>query len=73
MVTQIQSPPTILRRKQVEARVGLRRSTIYQRVAEGTFPAPVNLGGRAVGWVAAEVERWIADRPHAPRRCEGGK
>jgi prophage regulatory protein len=43
MPEQIQSPPTILRRKQVEARVGLRRTTIYQRVADGTFPAPVNL------------------------------
>jgi prophage regulatory protein len=34
---------------------GLSRSTIYQRVAGGIFPRPVNLGGRAVGWPASEV------------------
>ena len=36
--------------QQVEARTGLSRSTIYARVKVGTFPAPVSLGPRAVGW-----------------------
>jgi prophage regulatory protein len=62
MAEQIQTALTILRRNQVEARVGLRRSTIYQAIAEGTFPAPVRLGARSVGWLAHEVERWLADR-----------
>lgn len=62
MAEQIHSALTILRRKQVEARVGLRRSTIYQGVADGTFPRPVRLGARSVGWLAHEVERWLADR-----------
>ena len=34
MAAQIQATPTILRRKQVEARTGLSRSSIYARVAE---------------------------------------
>ena len=54
--------PTILRRRQVEARVGLRRSTIYAKIAASEFPAPVRLGARAVGWIAAEVDVWIAQR-----------
>jgi len=62
MADQVQTALTILRRRQVEARVGLRRSTLYQRIAEGTFPAPVRLGARSVGWLAHEVERWLADR-----------
>ena len=62
MADQVQSPLTILRRRQVEARVGLRRSTLYQRIAEGTFPAPVRLGARSVGWLAHEVERWLEAR-----------
>ena len=52
----------ILRRKQVEARTGLSRSTIYARIKAGTFPAPVSLGPRAVGWLDRDVERWICDR-----------
>jgi prophage regulatory protein len=38
--------PTALRiekRKQVEARTGLSRSAIYQKVAEGAFPKPIRL------------------------------
>ena len=54
--------PTILRRKQVEARTGLSRSTIYLRIARGEFPAPVSLGIRAVGWDSSAIDRWIADR-----------
>lgn len=47
-----------LRRHEVEARTGLARSTIYERVKGGTFPAPVPLGAKAVGWVEAEIEAW---------------
>jgi len=57
----------ILRRKQVQARIGLGRSTIYTKVAAGEFPAPVKLGGRAVGWLASEVEAWIAAQVAATR------
>ena len=53
---------TILRRKQVQARIGLSRSTLYLRIAEGTFPKPVSLGARAVGWPASEVEALNAAR-----------
>jgi len=48
-----------MRRKQVEARTGLSRSTIYQRVTDGTFPKPINIGPRAVGWVESEVTDWL--------------
>lgn len=46
---------TILRCKQVKDWTGLSRSTIYLRIQEGTFPKPVNLGARAVGWPSTEV------------------
>lgn len=49
----------ILRLKTVANRTGLSRSTIYLRMAEGTFPKQVALGGRAVGWVEEEVDTWI--------------
>jgi len=57
-----QEKTTILRRKQVEARTGLSRSTIYLRIQDGTFPRPINLGARAVGWLENEIESWLALR-----------
>lgn len=53
----------ILRRKHVEARTGLSRSSIYSRIANGNFPKPINLGGgKAVGWIEAEIDAWIQER-----------
>jgi prophage regulatory protein len=52
----------LLRRRQVEGLVGLRRSAIYAAMAAGRFPKPINLGPRAVAWLASEVEAWIAAR-----------
>ncbi len=57
------NPPTrFLRLPEVMARTGLSRSTIYVRLAEGRFPRPVALGGRAVGWIEAEVDEWVRER-----------
>ena len=50
---------TILRLPAVKDRTGLSRSTIYLRISEGVFPAPIILGGRAVGWIESEVLGWI--------------
>lgn len=52
----------ILRRPVVEDLTGLSRSTIYLRIQEGTFPRPINLGARAVGWLENEIEAWLASR-----------
>ena len=63
MTQQIHNVLTILRRKQVQARTGLSRSTIYARIAAGTFPRPIDLGGgRAVGWLEAEINAWLQER-----------
>ncbi|MDH4319763.1 MAG: AlpA family transcriptional regulator [Desulfobulbaceae bacterium] len=62
MPNTTQEKLTILRRKQVETRTGLSRSTIYLRMRKGTFPKPVSLGVRAVGWLENEIEAWLAER-----------
>ncbi len=59
---------TILRLPAVKARTGLSRSTIYLRISKGNFPAPISLGGRAVGWVEADVDRWLTRRIAASRK-----
>ncbi|MDR3774552.1 MAG: AlpA family transcriptional regulator [Terracidiphilus sp.] len=61
----------ILRLPAVKTRTGLSRSTIYLRVAEGRFPKPISLGARAVGWVDAEVEEWLASQIELSRRAQG--
>jgi prophage regulatory protein len=55
----------ILRLPTVQRRTGLSRSSIYFRMSEGTFPRPVNLGSRAVGWLEADVQQWIEARIEA--------
>lgn len=60
---------TILRLPTVKARTGLSRSTIYLRISEGNFPSSVSLGGRAVGWIEAEVNDWLARRIEASRKA----
>jgi len=63
MTHEIQSPLIVLRRTQVESRTGLSRSTIYARIAAGTFPSSIDLGGgRAVGWLSSEIDAWIQER-----------
>jgi prophage regulatory protein len=49
-----------LRLPDVCALVGLRKTSIYKGVADGTFPAPIKLSRRASVWPAAAVEAWIA-------------
>lgn len=53
---------TILRLPEVKARTGLSRSTIYLKMAEGSFPEPIALGARSVGWIESEIDAWIARR-----------
>jgi prophage regulatory protein len=56
----------ILRRSEVERVTGLKRTTIYEKMAAGAFPKPIQLTGKAVGWLENEVAEWqqarIAER-----------
>ena len=42
---------------------GLSRTSIWRQVDRGTFPKPVKLGPRAVGWRASDIEEWLRNRP----------
>ena len=70
MAAQIQTALTILRRKQVEARTGLSRSTIYERIKAGTFPAPISIGAKAVGWIESEIDSWLTAQVEKSRRAK---
>jgi prophage regulatory protein len=38
--------------------VGLRKTAVYQRIKENSFPAPIKLGS-ASGWIQHDIEDWI--------------
>jgi prophage regulatory protein len=48
----------LIRIAEVERQTGLARSTIYRRMAEGTFPLAVGVGRGQVRWRQSEVTRW---------------
>lgn len=49
----------LIRLPEVMARVGLKRSSIYQRMAEGRFPKSRSLGPRCTVWVEAEIAAFV--------------
>lgn len=53
-------PKRFMRLPDVVALVGLKRTAIYGRIKKGTFPAPVQLGPRAVAWAEADIAEWQA-------------
>lgn len=61
----ITTPARILRLPEVMDRVGLRRASIYQHIAAGSFPKQITLGVRAVGWLESEIDAWLAVRINA--------
>lgn len=50
----------VLRLPEVIKITGLGRSTIYAKVSRGSFPSPIKLGERAVGWIDSDVYEWIS-------------
>ena len=56
-------PKKVSRLPDVLLATGLSRSSVYRLIRESRFPAPLQLGPRAVGWDADAVEQWVATRP----------
>ncbi len=52
----------IIRLPMVKERTGLSRSTIYNKMANKSFPRSVQLGARAIGWYAADIDLWFLNR-----------
>ena len=59
MAQQLTNALFILRRKQVQERTGLGRSSIYALIAKDKFPRPVQLSERSVGWRETDITTWI--------------
>lgn len=53
----------IYRRNTLLEKLDISKSTLRNWILKENFPAPIQLGPRAVGWVSAQVEGWLATRP----------
>lgn len=42
--------------------LGISGPTLWRRVKDKSFPQPISLGGRSVGWLQSEVHAWIKAR-----------
>ena len=52
----------LIRRPEVQAMTGMSRAAIYQKMATGQFPRPINIGRRAVAWPLSVIDEWIEAR-----------
>lgn len=58
-------PLRILRLPEVEQKVGLKKSQIYELMAAGHFPKALKLTKTASGWLEHEVDGFILKRAEA--------
>lgn len=57
--------PQVLRLPAVISMIGISKGSIYAYIKRGAFPAPIKLGPKASGWLASDVQAWIAERTAA--------
>lgn len=55
------APERIVRLKTVLDRTGLSRSTVYRKIAEGTFLRQVKISIHGAGWHESAIDRWVAN------------
>ncbi|WP_429091174.1 helix-turn-helix transcriptional regulator [Aeromonas rivipollensis] len=59
------NPIKVLRIKDLIGKVGMARSTIYDRLNpkspryDSSFPKPIKLGLSAIGWLEHEIDAWV--------------
>ncbi|HEV3109014.1 MAG TPA: AlpA family phage regulatory protein [Candidatus Binataceae bacterium] len=53
----------ILKAPEVERRTGRSRVWLWRHARDGSFPKPVQLSSRTIGWVESQVEEWLSNLP----------
>lgn len=64
---QLATQLRVIRHRQICAKLQISSAKLFDMVARGQFPKPFTLipGGRAVGWLEADVDAWITSRKAA--------
>ncbi|WP_416831815.1 MAG: helix-turn-helix transcriptional regulator [Erythrobacter sp.] len=57
-------PVQIIRHAKVCEKLNVSSAKLFDMIAKGQFPRPFTIipGGRAVGWLEADVDAWIVER-----------
>lgn len=57
-------PVRVIRHTEVRKKLNVSSAKLFDMIAKGQFPRPFTIvpGGRAVGWLEADVEAWILAR-----------
>jgi prophage regulatory protein len=61
--TNVEASPLCINFENLEKVTGLSRTSLWRRVKDGTFPAPIRLGPNRVAWNMDEVRAWLDNRP----------
>lgn len=55
----------ILRVADLEAQLGLSRTTIWRMRRDGEIPQPIRISANTIGWPDHVIDQWLAERPKA--------
>ncbi|KTT70147.1 helix-turn-helix transcriptional regulator [Sphingomonas sanguinis] len=55
------SRDNLLRIRDVKARTKLSSTTIYRRIAAGTFPPSTPISAGLVAWYESDIDAWVAN------------
>jgi len=60
----------VIRHAQVCRKLQVSSAKLFDMCAKGQFPKPFQLvpGGRAVGWLEEDIDRWIRQRKESAQR-----
>jgi prophage regulatory protein len=61
----------IIRKPELFNKIPLSDATIWRREKMGDFPKRIRLGGNSVGWFAAEIDAWLANKAAARGPARG--
>jgi len=57
--------PLVYRKRVILEKFGISETTLRRWMADQGFPLAKQLGPRAVGWIAKDVNEWLDQRPVA--------
>ena len=58
-------PTRVIRLKEVVYLTSISESTIRRKIKKSTFPLPIKISDRAIGWYENEIQNYIQSLPRA--------